>query len=262
MTEILLSNFVLLIVSMLCLWLVSIAIGDVSFIDSFWALGFVLVAVCSEYIFLPSGGGVSSKLLLAVTSLWGLRLGLFLFLRWRRDGADPRYVRLLEKAPGNKHLHSLRNIFLLQGVMLWTVSLPVQLGMYADAGLAPGWISDAGLALAAIGFLFESIGDQQMATFRKDPANRGQVMNRGLWRYTRHPNYFGDTCVWWGLYLIALDAGAPWWTIVGPILLTWTLIKWSGAALLERRLKRSRPGYETYIAQTSSFIPWPPKDLS
>lgn len=262
MTEILLSNFLLLIASMLCLWLLSIALNDVSFIDSFWALGFVLVAVCSEYVFLPAGGGWSSKLLLLVTSLWGIRLGLFLLIRWRRDGPDPRYVRLLEKAPGNKHLHSLRNVFLLQGVMLWTVSLPVQLGIWVDSGAAPAMLAYIGAGLATVGFLFESIGDQQMAAFRKDPANRGQVMDRGLWRYTRHPNYFGDTCVWWGLYLIAVDAGAPLWTAVGPLLLTWTLIKWSGAALLERRLKRSRPGYETYIARTSSFIPWPPKDPS
>jgi len=106
--------------------------------------------------------------------------------------------------------------------------------------------------------LFESIGDHQMTAFKSDPANHGKVMDRGLWRYTRHPNYFGDSCTWWGLYLIAAETSLGAWSIIGPVLLTWTLIKWSGAALLERRLRQSRPGYEEYLRRTSAFIPWPP----
>lgn len=266
MLELLVSNFLLLIASMLLLWLLSIALGDVSFVDSFWALGFVLVAVATHFLFLAPGQGQHRMLLLGVTAIWGLRLGIFLFLRWRRDGADPRYVRMLEKAKGNRHLFSLRNVFLLQGVMLWTVCLPLQLGMLADTGLpaanALGFLAWAGVALAILGILFESIGDAQMASFRGNPDNRGQVMDRGLWRYTRHPNYFGDSCVWWGIYCLAISAGAPLWTVLGPVLLTWTLVRWSGAALLERRLRRSRPGYDEYIARTSSFIPWPPRSSS
>ena len=200
-----------------------------------------------------------TQVLLVLTAVWGVRLGVYLFLRWRRDGADPRYVRMLEKVSGNRHLFSLRAVFLLQGVMLWTVSLPVQVGMFADAGAAPGPLAWLGIALAVLGILFESIGDHQMTAFRADPANWGQVMDRGLWRYTRHPNYFGDACVWWGLFLVALGAGAPPWCVIGPALLNWTLVRWSGAALLERRMKRSRPGYEDYIARTSGFIPWPPR---
>jgi steroid 5-alpha reductase family enzyme len=259
MYDLLLFNFLVLMSCMVALWFLSILIGDVSFVDSFWALGFVVVALASR-LFLPESDAPLSLLILVVTAVWGLRLAAYLFWRWRRDGADPRYVRMLEKAGGNPHAFSLRAVFLLQGVMLWTVSLPIQTGLLADAGAPPVALAYTGLGLATVGFLFESIGDWQMAAFRADPGNRSLVMDRGLWRYTRHPNYFGDACVFWGLWLLALDAGAPWWCVVGPLLLTWTLLRWSGAALLERRLKRSRPGYEDYIARTSSFIPWPPKD--
>ena len=261
MFELLLFNLLLLMTCMVGLWLLSILLGDVSFVDSFWAFGFVVVATAS-YVLLGMREMPLSVLLLAITALWGVRLGTFLFLRWRRDGADPRYVRMLEKASGNRHLFSLRSVFLLQGVMLWTVSLPVQLGMLFDSGSPAGAMAWLGIALAVLGIVFETVGDQQMAAFRADPANRGQVMDRGLWRYTRHPNYFGDACVWWGLFLIAVDAGAPLWVVIGPALLNWTLVRWSGAALLERRLKRSRPGYEAYIARTSSFFPRPPKASS
>jgi steroid 5-alpha reductase family enzyme len=116
-----------------------------------------------------------------------------------------------------------------------------------------------GIALAVLGIFFETVGDHQMANFKSDPANKGKAMDRGLWRYTRHPNYFGDCCVWWGLYLIAAETSLGIWSVFGPALLTWTLMKWSGAALLERRLQRSRPGYAEYVERTSSFFPWPPK---
>lgn len=258
MFELLLFNLLLLLTCMVALWLFSISLGDVSFIDSFWAFGFVIVAAAS-YWQLGMADTPHTQALLLVTAIWGVRLGVFLFLRWRRDGADPRYVRMIEKATGNPHMFTLRAVFLLQGVMLWTVSLPVQLGMLADIGMALGALAWVGIALAVLGILFESIGDHQMTAFRADPANRGQVMDRGLWRYTRHPNYFGDACVWWGLFLIAVGAGAPLWAAIGPALLNWTLVRWSGAALLERRMKRSRPGYDEYIARTSGFIPRPPR---
>lgn len=261
MLDLLLFNFLLLMGCMLALWLLSISLGDVSFIDSFWAIGFVVVAGAS-FVYLDMQETLHSQILLLVTAVWGLRLGVFLFLRWRRDGADPRYVRMVEKATGNPHLFTLKSVFLLQGVMLWVVSLPVQLGIFYDSGFSLESLAIAGIALAALGILFESIGDHQMTAFRANPDNKGCVMDRGLWRYTRHPNYFGDACVWWGLFLIALDAGAPWWVAVGPTLLNWTLVRWSGAALLERRMKRSRPGYEDYIARTSSFIPLPPRPRS
>jgi steroid 5-alpha reductase family enzyme len=251
------TNLLLVMTLMTGLWLISIALKDVSFIDSFWAYGMVIVAATSYG--LADGVPQRQQLLLVLTAIWGLRLGTYLFLRWRREGADRRYVALLSKAPGNPHVFSLTKVFLLQGVLLWLVTLPVQLGQLAQAPAVLGPLAYAGAALALVGIAFESIGDWQLARFKADPANAGQVMDRGLWRYTRHPNYFGDACVWWGLYLIAAETALGRWTIISPLFLTFILIKWSGAALLERRLKRSRPGYEDYVARTSGFIPWPPK---
>ncbi|MEJ8567881.1 DUF1295 domain-containing protein [Elongatibacter sediminis] len=256
-TQILLTNFAIIMACMVVLWLISIPLRDVSYIDSFWALGFVIVAVATWTL---TGGDTQRRnLMLLITAVWGLRLATYLFLRWRREGPDGRYVALLKKAPGNVHVQSLTKVFLLQGPILWVVSLPLQLGQIPDQPAQLGALGWAGVVLAAIGIFFESVGDHQMAAFKSDPANEGQVMDRGLWRYTRHPNYFGDACVWWGLFLIAVEVPNGIWSIFGPLLLTWTLVKWSGAALLERRLKRSRPGYEDYLRRTSSFIPWPPK---
>ncbi|MGD2127752.1 MAG: DUF1295 domain-containing protein [Lysobacterales bacterium] len=255
--QVLISNFAILMGCMILLWLLSIPLRDVSFVDSFWAAGFVIVAAAT---YAMTGGGTERRqALLLITAVWGVRLATYLFLRWRREGPDGRYVALLKKAPGNVHLHSLGKVFLLQGPMLWIVSLPVQLGQIPSEPAGLGVLGWTGVALAVVGIFFETVGDHQMAAFKADPANQGKVMDRGLWRYTRHPNYFGDCCVWWGLFLIAAETSLGPWSVVGPLLLTWTLVKWSGAALLERRLKRSRPGYEDYLRRTSSFIPWPPR---
>ncbi|WP_417469071.1 DUF1295 domain-containing protein [Maricaulis sp.] len=258
------SNLVMLVGVMLALWAISIPLKDVSFIDSFWAFGFILVAGLS-FVLTPDGAGARKLLLLGLTAIWGLRLGGYLFWRWRKEGPDKRYVALLKQAkPGTEHWHSFKFVFMMQAVLLWIVSLPVQLGQISATPAALGPVAFLGAALALTGIFFESVGDWQMARFKGDPANAGKVMDQGLWRYTRHPNYFGDACVWWGLYLIAAETQAGWAAIIGPVVLTGLLVKWSGAALLERRMKRSRPEYEDYIARTSSFIPMPPKsgDLS
>jgi steroid 5-alpha reductase family enzyme len=255
--QLLVANFAIVMAAMLLLWLLSIALKDVSFIDIFWAGGLVLVAVAT---FVQADGARSRKLLLlALTAAWGLRLAGYLFWRWRRDGPDKRYVAMIAKAKGNPHLMTLRQVFLLQGVLLWTVSLPVQLGQAATEPAALGPLAFVGAGLAVVGILFESIGDWQLAAFKADAANRGKVMDRGLWRYTRHPNYFGDLCVWWGLWLIAAETRIGLAGIVGPALLTWLLVQYSGAALLERRLKRSKPEYEDYARRTSAMIPLPPR---
>lgn len=254
--NILFVNFAILMACMLALWLISIPLGDVSFVDSFWAAGFIILAGTS---YAMTGGGTDRRqLLLVITAIWGARLATYLFLRWRREGPDGRYVAMLKKAPGNVHLASLKKVFLLQGPMLWVVSLPVQLGQIEAEPLSLGILAWCGALLAAVGIFFETVGDHQMAAFKSNPANKGEVMDRGLWRYTCHPNYFGDCCVWWGLYLIAAETSFGVWSFLGPALLTWTLIKWSGAALLERRLQRSRPAYAEYLERTSSFFPWPP----
>lgn len=257
--DIFIINFAVIIGCMLVLWLISIAINDVSAVDTFWALGFVIIAAVTFY--LTGGDNERQLLILVITSVWGLRLGTYLFIRWRREGPDGRYVALLQRAKGNVHLHSLKTVFLTQAIMLWLVSLPVQLGQIESGSTAIGVLAYIGCTLAIIGIFFESVGDWQMAKFKADPANKDKAMDRGLWRYTRHPNYFGDTCVWWGLFLIAAETPYGIWSLFGPALLTWTLVKWSGAALLERRLKKSRAGYEDYLKRTSSFFPWPPKKI-
>lgn len=250
--------FVTILVMMLILWLISLRLGDVSFIDAFWAFGFVIIA--SICWFLGVRHSISG-LLLVLTSLWGLRLGMHLFRRWRAHGADPRYTAMIARARMAPALYTLLLVFLTQGLLIWVVSLPLQ---GAAAGLVVPhrlWLAWAGGALWLIGFLFETIGDAQLQRFRADPANAGKVLDHGLWRYTRHPNYFGDACVWWGLYLIAAATTGGIWMIASPLIMTGLLLKLSGVPLLEKRLARTRPGYGDYIARTSRFIPWPPRFL-
>ncbi len=260
MVTMLAINLAAIVIAMLLMWRLAVAIRDVSFIDIVWAYGMVGLAALSA---LQAGlHGLLAWLMLVLVAVWGLRLGTHLLLRWRRLGPDPRYVRimarLLEKRGWGFSKAALIQVFLLQGPLLWFVSLPAQIGILRGGGGAIGPLAIAGAVLAAIGIGFETIADRQLEAFRKDPASQGQVLDTGLWRYTRHPNYFGDACTWWGIWLVAIAAGAPWWTLASPLFLTWTLNKWSGAALLEKGLKRSRPGYADYVARTSAFIPWPP----
>lgn len=250
-------------VCVLLLWVLSIALHDVSIVDIFWAPGFAVAAWAAH---LSTTGATPHGWIAAIlTTVWGLRLGIYLLWRNGGHGEDPRYTAFINHlGPEKRHWISLTRVFGLQGLVMWVVATPVVLAQVgsghdgaASAGLGP--IAWAGIAIWVAGFLFETIGDWQLVRFKKNPANAGQVMDRGLWRYTRHPNYFGDSCVWWGLFLIACDN--PWAliTIVSPMLMTFFLIKRTGKALLERRLKRSKPGYEAYIRRTSGFFPLPPK---
>lgn len=250
------ANLAAIALMMLALWGISILLGDVSFIDSFWAFGFLLVGCVTTRLF--PFGGVHQRLLLVLVAAWGLRLGFYLLWRWLREGPDGRYRALLAKARGDRNLYALKAVFALQGLLMWIVSLPLQLGQFGASG-ALGPLAIGGAALAIAGILFETIGDAQLARFKADPARRGQVLDTGLWRYTRHPNYFGDLCFWWGCYLIACEAPYGWASLPGPLVMTFLLVRWSGAALLERRLQRSRPAYADYMGRTSAFVPWPPK---
>ena len=249
------------IAGFLVMWQVCVRIRDVTMVDSLWALGMVLVAVTA---FAQAGEPTPRRLLLTgLCAVWGVRLGGYLLWRWRDHGPDRRYVTMFAKAHAEHGWGfaeaSLRLVFALQAPLLFVVCLPVQLGQFSAAPRALGPLAWAGAALAAIGIFFESVGDWQLVRHKKDPAKAGQVLRTGLWRYTRHPNYFGDACVWWGLYLIAAETAVGLWALPGPIFLTWTLMKWSGAPTVEGRLKKTRPDYAGYIATTSGFIPWPPK---
>ncbi|EGX57087.1 hypothetical protein SZN_24588 [Streptomyces zinciresistens K42] len=227
-------------------------------VDVAWGLAFAAVAAVTFGLSGANGDPGRRLLVTVLTVLWGLRLALHISRRGRSHGEDPRYEAMLARAPGNRNLYALRMIYLLQGALVWLVSLPVQAAQYAPRPLSP--IAFAGLAVWAVGMLFEAVGDAQLARFKADPANRGRIMARGLWSWTRHPNYFGDFCVWWGLFLIACDGGyqAAAVSVVSPLVMTVLLTRGSGKRLLERHMA-GRPGWDAYRARTSGFFPRPPR---
>ncbi|MDZ4656684.1 MAG: DUF1295 domain-containing protein [Bythopirellula sp.] len=247
-------NLVLVVGVFLVLWLLSLALRDASIVDPCWGLGFVLVA---WYTFLTiSSPGPRSVLILTLVTLWGLRLSAYLLWRNWGHGEDRRYGAMREKHGMRFWIVSLGTVFLLQAVLLWFISWPVQIGILFGQQL---WALDyAGALLCVVGIAFETIGDWQLARFKRDPANKGRVLDTGLWRYTRHPNYFGDFCVWWGLYLIAA-AGWGWWTMLSPLVMSLFLMKVSGVTLLESTIMERRPEYRDYIERTNAFFPGPPR---
>ncbi len=260
-TQILVVNAAVVGACFLVLWLISIRLKDPSFVDSWWALG--MVAITWTTFLFTGGRGPHASALTLLCTIWGLRLGLYLLWRWRKDGPDRRYVVMIGKAATERGWSfakaSMLLVFAMQAPVQFVVCLPAQLGQVTTTStLGPlAWI---GVGVAVIGIAFETVGDFQLARFRANPANAGEVLSTGLWRYTRHPNYFGDACVWWGLYLIAAETGwAGIASIPGPILITLLLTKWSGVPSIEGRMRRKRPGYEAYVQRTSSFIPLPPK---
>jgi steroid 5-alpha reductase family enzyme len=240
---------------MLVFWVASLAIRDASIADIAWGLVFVGIAWAS---WIAGVGGTAGLIAALAVTVWGLRLAIYIGIRNAGHGEDRRYQAMRAKRPNTFWLWSLFGVFVLQGILALIVSLPVQsLGSVGDS--SPGWVTFVGAAVFLAGLGFEAVGDAQLAAFKRDPANKGQVMDRGLWRYTRHPNYFGDALLWWGIWLIAVGSGAAWWSLVGPALMTFLLVRVSGVALLESDLAERRPGYAEYIRKTSPFIPLPPK---
>ena len=262
MLEPLALNALVLAVAMLVLWRIAVRIGDVSFIDAVWGGGMGVLALVSS-LHVSGGPGARGSLIAAMTVIWAARLAWHLFTRWRGAGEDPRYAKILGKAraQGRYGTAALKIVFAPQAVLLFVTCLPAQLGILASDAPAPiGTLAMAGAALWLVGIAFEAIGDHQLNRFRADPANEGRVLDTGLWRYTRHPNYFGDACVWWGIWLAASEAGL--WvalaSVIGPVFLTFTLTRWSGKPLLEKDMAERRPGYAEYVARTSGFVPrWP-----
>lgn len=245
-------------VYMLTFWLVSTVIQNVSIVDIGWGAGFVLVTWITY--FAAPADGVRATVLLALVTIWGLRLAGY--LAWRNIGKpeDHRYAAMRKKHGERFWWVSLFTVFVLQGVIMWVIALPVVLGMGHSLlfqSLSTWHL--AGLALWSIGLLFEAGGDWQLAKFKANPANKGKVCDRGFWRYTRHPNYFGDCCVWWGLWMVSLATWADGWTILSPILMTVLLLQFSGVRLLEHDIADRRPDYADYQRRTSAFLPWPPK---
>jgi steroid 5-alpha reductase family enzyme len=235
------------------LWLLSLRLGDVSIIDIFWAPGIALMAwtaAAAAMAIQPRGW-----LALALASLWGLRLGLHILLR--HAGEDHRYGEMRKKFGPRWWWWSLFQVFWLQALLLWIVSWPLQA---AVAAAQPLTVVDAvGAALAAAGLLIEGLADYQLTRFRADAANAGKVMDRGLWSWSRHPNYFGDTLMWWGFFVLGFAGSHAWWLLVSPVVMTALLLRVSGVSLLEETIAERRPGYADYVRRTSAFFPWPPR---
>jgi steroid 5-alpha reductase family enzyme len=221
-------------------------------VDVAWGAGLAAVALTAAALTRHP----MSWLIAALTVIWGLRLAVHIGRRAARSGEDPRYAELLSKAGGSRLAYAFRMVYLLQAASLWFIALPVVIACrYAPLN---GWAA-IGIALWAVGLFFEAAGDWQLARFRDDPAMKGRVLDTGLWRYTRHPNYFGDACVWWGLFALAALDRTGRLTVLSPLLLTYLLTRRTGKPLLERHLATSRPGYASYVRRTSGFLPLPPR---
>lgn len=251
-----LTGLVLLFL-MTALWLVSLLRHDASIVDPFWGVGFVLAAWIG-FALTPGGAASRQWLIVLLVTLWGMRLSLHIWLRNRGRGEDFRYRAWRTEHGEHWWWRSYFQVFLLQGLLLWIISAPLLAAQLSGAQADLTGLDLLAVAVWGVGFYFETVGDRQLARFRADPANRGQVLKTGAWRFTRHPNYFGDAVQWWAYYLIASAAGG-WVTIFSPVLMTFLLVRVSGVALLEKSLKDTKPGYQEYVDTTSAFIPWFPR---
>lgn len=250
----LVAAFVTIVCLMLATWSISLLRRDASIVDIAWGLGFVLVAWAAKFVTGASGSG--NWLLLLMVTVWGLRLAGYLAKRNLGKGEDFRYRAMRRKYGERFAFVSLYSVFGLQGVLMMLVSLPVSLGQ-RDTDAGAGFIVLLGFAVWAVGLYFEAVGDAQLARFKRDPRNADQIMDRGLWGLTRHPNYFGDALVWWGLAIVGSTQGAGIWAFLGAAVMTVLLVRVSGAAMLDRLLAKRKPGYAEYMARTSGFIPLP-----
>ena len=231
-------------------WLISLIRNDVSIVDSLWSLMFLLVTLV--YVSLVDDGGPRANLIVALVALWAIRLSVY--ITWRNHGQpeDYRYQEIRANNEPFFRYKSLYIVFVLQAVLAWVISMPLAAAISGQSAI--GFLDYAGVALFAVGLTFEALGDFQLSRFRRDPANAGKVLDTGLWRFSRHPNYFGNFTLWWGFYLVALSAGG-WWTVISPLLMSILLLKVSGVALLEKDISVRRPQYENYILHTNAFFP-------
>ena len=235
----------------LVLWLVSLRLRDASIVDIFWGLG--IAGVVDLVIWLGQSGGQRTSAVLFLVNLWGARLAAHIWSRHK--GEDRRYAAMRQRFGGNWWWISLFQVFLLQAILIWFV--PAALVAAVLFGRHPmAWLDYLGIGVAAFGLVFEAIADFQLSAFRADPANRNKVMEKGLWAFSRHPNYFGEAAMWWGYFAIGFSASHMWWLILSPILVTFLLLQVSGVVLTEDGIEQRRPGYAQYKRQVSAFIPW------
>lgn len=255
--EIYLRAFLLIFTMMSLLWIASIFLKNVSIVDLFWGAGFVFVN--AFYFWIINDAGPRNYLLLILATIWGMRLSIHLAVRNIGKGEDFRYKEFRKKYGENRYWWiSFFQTFLLQGVLMWLISAPLIGAHHAGNSIPLNFIDILAVLVWTIGFIFEAGGDFQLVKFKSNPLNKGKVLNTGLWRYTRHPNYFGDATVWWGFGLLSLSAGS-YFSLLGSILMTLLIVKVSGVALLEKTLKPQKPDYAAYIEKTNAFFPWFPK---
>ena len=251
-----LTGLGLITLTMIGLWLISLPLRNASIVDPFWGTGFVLLTWLA-YAW-QTNSAPRSFLLCGMVTVWGLRLTCYLLWRNVGHGEDDRYAAMRRHHGVRFWWVSLLTVFLLQAVILWVVALPIL--MTGDSHAQSAWNAGdlCGVLLWSVGLTFETVGDWQLARFKSNPANAGKVLRHGLWRYTRHPNYFGDFCVWWGIYAVAV-AGGAWWTIFSPLLMTILLMRISGVTLLESTIQDRRPDYAEHRKTTNAFFPWFPR---
>ncbi len=244
-------------VLMTLIWILSVRLRNASIVDPFWSVGFIVTG--ATYYLYTEGFQTRKIIVLSLLVIWGLRLAIY--LGWRNIGKpeDYRYQQFRKDyGPERYWWFSFFQVFLLQGFLLWLVSAPLISAMHYGADIPLGLFDYTGAALWLIGFIFEAGGDYQLTRFKKDSNNKGKLLTSGLWKYTRHPNYFGDACLWWGFGCFSVSVGS-YLPLLGPLLMSLLIIKVSGVAMLERTLKHTKPGYEDYVRRTSAFIPWFPK---
>lgn len=249
------KGLLLILSFMAVVWVTSLVLKKASIADPFWGLGFVVVA--GYYHLSTTNESLRKVIVLTLVTIWGLRL--FGYLLWRSYGKpeDYRYAQFRKEYGAHRYWWvSFFQVFVLQGVLLWLISAPLLSAQYYDQQL--GWLDGIAICFWLVGFIFEAGGDYQLVKFKSNPANKGKVLNTGFWRYTRHPNYFGDACVWWGFGLFSV-AAESYWPVLGSLLMTFLLLKISGVAMLERSLKTTKPEYSEYIRKTNSFLPWIPQ---
>lgn len=257
--ELWIKGFGLVMIMLTAVWLVSVLITNASIIDPFWSLGFILLTFW--YAYSTTTLNVRDVVLVSMVLIWALRLSIFLFARNAGKGEDYRYQNFRkEYGPKRYWWFSFFQVFLLQGVLMTIVAFPLLGSFYYRTSATIGFFEYLGIVIFTIGFLFETIGDYQLSIFKRNPENKGKVLKTGVWKYTRHPNYFGESFIWWGFGIYSIGTGAV-WPIIGSAFMMLLLLKVSGVSLLEKTLKTSKPGYEDYILSTSSFFPWFPKTL-
>ncbi|MFU8771849.1 MAG: DUF1295 domain-containing protein [Anaerolineales bacterium] len=256
--EVFAINGLVILGLMLLLWLFSLAIKDASIVDIFWGTGFVISAWI--YFFLTPDGFEPRKLLLVIlVTIWGLRLSLHIARRNIGKGEDYRYRKWREENGEKWWYLSFFRVFLLQGALMWIIGLPLVAAQYYNTPAQLVWLDWVAILVWVVGFFFEAVGDWQLSRFKSDPSNKGKLLTSGVWRYTRHPNYFGDAAQWWGFYLFALATGSGWWTFISPLIMSLFLRFVSGVTMLEKELKQTKPGFTEYVETTNAFIPWFPK---